>query len=246
MHGSGGLRGWGQQSFPDPSLLYVRGFDPATNRFKYEVNQRFGAVNTGSTTLRSPVTLTALMRFDLGPTRERQLLTAQLDQGRIRPGQKTQEFFWRAVYASGGIPNPLATLLRQQDTLKLSPAQADSIASLNRYYTVRNDAIWSPVARYFANLPDTYDRTAAYDRYISARKATIDLLISVAPAVKNLLTAEQQRRLPAQISTYLEPRYLASIRNGTATFTSGFFGADPFGGGGGGGGGGPNVVIIRQ
>jgi hypothetical protein len=245
MHGSGGLHGWGQQSFPDPSLLYVRGFDPATNRFKYEVNQRFGAVNTGSTTLRSPVTLTALMRFDLGPTRERQLLTQQLDQGRIRPGQKTQEFFWRAIYSTGGIPNPLATLLRQQDTLKLTPTQADSIASLNRYYTVRNDAIWSPIAAYFANLPDTYDRTAAYDRYIGARKATIDLLMKIAPAVKGLLTAEQLRRLPTQVSTYLEPRYLASIRNGTATFTSGFFGADPFGGGGGGGGG-SNVVIIRQ
>ena len=30
LHGSNGLRGWGQPSFPDQSLLYVRGFDPGT------------------------------------------------------------------------------------------------------------------------------------------------------------------------------------------------------------------------
>jgi hypothetical protein len=215
------------------------------------VNQRFGAINNGAGTLRSPVTLTALLRFDLGPTRERQFLTQQLDQGRIHAGNKVPEIFWRAIYASGGIPNPMATILRQQDSLKLTAPQADSIASLNRMYTVKNDAVWSPVATYFANLPDNYDRNAAYDRFIQARKATLDLLIQLAPSIKGLLTAEQIRKLPGQISPFLEPRYLASIRSGTATFTSGFFGSNAFGGpgigGGDGGGGGITITttIVR-
>jgi hypothetical protein len=63
---------------------------------------------------------------------------------------------------------------------------------------------------------------------MSARKATIDLLTQLAPDIKGLLTAEQRRKLPTFISSYLEPRYLASIRSGTAGFTGG----SPFGAGG--------------
>jgi hypothetical protein len=141
----------------------------------------------------------------------------------------------------------MATILRQQDSLKLTPAQADSIATLNRQYTVKVDAIWTPIAHYFAGLSDTFDRDVVYDKYISGRKATVDLLMQMVPAVKKNLTLAQQRMLPANVQSYLEPRYLASIRNGTATFTSGFFGADGFAGGGGGGGGNfTTTTIIRQ
>src|SRR3989454_10830096 len=42
LHGGAHLHGWGYATAPDPVLLYARGFDPATNRFRYEVNGRFG------------------------------------------------------------------------------------------------------------------------------------------------------------------------------------------------------------
>jgi hypothetical protein len=225
VHGSSNLKGWGQPAFPDQQLLYVRGFDPAAKRYRYEVNQRFGTTNQ-STGFRNPVTLTAMMRFDVGPTREKQLLTQQLDRGRRNPGQKAPEIMLKAMYGNGGIPNPLATILRQQDTLKLTGLQADSLATLNRMYTIRNDAVWAPVTKAFAELPDSYDRDDAYAKYMHARKATIDLLIQLSPSIKSLLSSEQRRKLPAFIQSYLEPRYLASIRSGTAGFTGGsMFGA---------------------
>ncbi|HEY8166555.1 MAG TPA: TonB-dependent receptor [Gemmatimonadaceae bacterium] len=249
LHGSN-VRGWGQPASLDQSLLYVRGFDPVTLKYKYEVNQRFASNNQALSGFRAPVTLTALMRFDVGPTRERQLLTQQLDRGRRTSGTKTNEFILRAMYGTGGIPNPMATILRQQDSLHLTGPQADSVATMNRGYTIRMDAIWSPVAKYFAGLPDSYDRDDAYDRYIQARHETVDYLAKLAPAIKGLLTSEQWRKLPPFVATYLEPRYLASIRNGTATFTGG----SGFGGGGAvfaGGdffipaGAGGNVIIRR-
>jgi len=253
FHDDDNLHGWGQYATPDPSLLYVRGFDPSTNRYTYEVNQRFGATNPQYSAFRAPVTLTAMVRFDVGPTRERQLLTTQLNRGRTLPGQKLPELMLRVVYGQGGgIQNPLATILRQQDSLHLTAKQADSIASLNRWYTLRNDSIWAPVAKYLGTLPDRYDEGAAYERYITARHATIDLLIQIGPDVKGLLTAEQRRKLPAFVASYLEPRYLASIRSGTATFVGGMFpvmGAPGPGGGGNvfvGPGGGTQQVIIRQ
>ncbi len=229
LNGSSSLKGWGQPAFPDQQLLYVRGFDPAAQRYRYEVNQRFGSTNQASG-FRVPVTLTAMMRFDVGPTRERQMLTQQLDRGRRTQGTKAPEVMLKAMYGNGGLPNPLATILRQQDSLKLTGPQADSLATLNRMYTIRNDRLWSPLAKQFAELPDGYDRDEVYGKYMQARRATIDLLSELAPHIKSLLTAEQRRKLPPFIATYLEPRYLASIRSGTAGFTGGgnmFGGAAP-------------------
>jgi hypothetical protein len=250
VHDDNNLKGWGQPATPDPALLYVRGFNPATQRYRYEVNQRFGATNPQFNEFRAPVTLTALLRFDVGPTRERQSLTQQLNRGRTLPGQKLPEPMLRAIYGGGGgLQNPLATILRQQDSLHLTAKQADSIAALNRWYSIRNDSIWAPVAKYLGTLPDRYDEGTAYDRYMNARHATIDLLTKIGPQVKGLLTPEQRRKLPPFVASYLEPRYLASIRSGTATFVSGMFpgGGAPVGGGGnvfiGGGGGGAQVIV---
>lgn len=253
INGSDKLRGWGQPAFPDASLLYVRGFDPANQSYVYEVNQRFGSTNRAFGGFRAPVTLTAMMRFDIGPTRERQMLTQQLDRGRRTEGTRVAEPMLRALVIGGGTPNPMAPILRQQDSLKLNSVQADSIAVLNRSYTIKAEQIWGPVVKEFAALPDNYDRNIVYDRYIKARKATIDLMISIAPSVKGLLTDDQWRKLPAFVASNLDTRYLASIRNGSAMFV----GTGGFGGGGfegmftrmdvvQGGGGGGTVTIIRH
>jgi carboxypeptidase family protein len=243
LHGSNNLRGWGQQVFPDQSLLYVRGFDSQTQRFRYEVNQRFGATSPAFSAFRAPVTLTAMLRFDVGPTRERQMLEQQLDRGRTRDGQKIPEPMIRMMFGNGGLPNPMAQILRQQDTLKLTGAQADSIATMNRWYIIRIDSIWSPVAKYLAELPNRYDEDEAYEHYIHARRATVDLLSKLGPKIKGLLTAEQRRKLPPFVASYLEPRYLASIRSGTGSFTGGMM-MGPMGGGMAGGG--ERRTIIRH
>ena len=248
LHGENNLRGWGQAAIPDQSLLYVRGFDPATRSYKYEVNQRFGATDPARSVFRTPVTLTAMMRVDVGPTRERQMLTSMLDRGRTAPGDRLPEPFIKGMLGGGGFPNPLASILRQQDSLQLTAPQADSVATLNRWYSVRLDSIWSPVAAYLGALPNRYDQSDAYDRYLAARRASVDLLARIVPDVTALLTPVQRRKLPSFISGYLDPRYLASIRSGTMAFTGGGFIPPGAGGGPVGGpvGGGGQVVIIRN
>src|SRR5258705_13585573 len=145
LHGESKLHGWGQFSFVDPTLLYVRGFDSAAKRFKYEVNPRFGSTNPQFNAFRTPVTLTMQMRVDIRPSRERQQLTQMLDRARTQPGQRIPEGLLPAQYGSGGLMNPMAQILRSMDTLGLSGKQADSIASLNRRYTIKLDSIWTPV-----------------------------------------------------------------------------------------------------
>jgi len=246
LHDDNKLRGWGQNPTPDPQLLVVRGFDPATRRYRYDVNQRFGATNPQFTAFRMPVTLTAMLRFDVGPTRERQALTQQLNVGRSIDGNRIPEQMLKAIYGSGGFVNPLATILRQSDTLQLTVPQADSLATLNRWYLIRADSIWTPIARKLASLPDRYDSDEAYSSYRQGRRATVDLLTRVAANVRGLLTADQKRKLPPLVASYLDPRYLASIRSGTA----GAGGGGGFPGGGpifmGGGGGGQQTIRIDR
>jgi hypothetical protein len=242
LHGQSKLHGWGQTTFADPTLMYVRGFDSTAQRFRYEVNPRFGSSNPQFNAFRAPVTLTMQVRVDVGPSRERQQLTQMLDRGRKQPGQKIPEQALRAQYGSGGLLNPMAQLLRSMDTLGLVGWQADSIATMNRRYTIRLDSIWSPVARYLAALPEHYDQGEAYDRYTTARKATVDMLMAYAPAITLVLRAEHMRKLPWLVACYLFTGYLAGIRSGTvgggAGGAFGGFGGGGFGRGGGGGGGG--------
>ena len=227
VNGSDHLRGWGQTPSPDQTLLYVRGFDVSTQRYVYEVNQRFGATRPQFMALRSPVVLTTTVRFDLGPTREKQNVEQWVGAGRDRPGSKLPASFFRSNGPSS-IMNPLTAILRQQDSLQLTTAQADSVAVMNRRYTYRSDSIWAPVGQQLGALPNEYDADEAYASYVRARRAQVDMLIRLAPEVNALLTPAQKRKLPAQVLNMLDHRYLRSIRSGVNTFV---------GGGGGGGGG---------
>jgi hypothetical protein len=216
LHGETNRRGWGQAISPDATLLFVRGFDPAAQRFRYEVNPRFGSTNPRETVNRNPVVVTAQFRVDIGFTRERQLLTQSLDRGRRRTGTRSTDQDIRGMSSTLIPQNAMSLIMRQADSLKLTRKQADSISALNRVYVVAYDSIWTPVAKYLAALPDQYDRAAAYDRYRRAREQTIDVLMRLAPAVRELLTADQLRMLPSTAVTSLDRRYLAAVRSSTA------------------------------
>jgi hypothetical protein len=241
LHGENHLQGWGQTPFIDNNLLYVRGFDPTNQRYIYAVNQRFGSSSTAFNTALAPVSVVAMLKWDTAPTRERQTLTQTLDRGRTTDGTRIQEPILKALYGTNAVFNPLPQILRQADTLHLTGDQADSIATLNRWYTIRVDSIWTPIAKALAALPDHYNHNAAYDRYRAAREATVDLLLKVTPGVKQMLSADQRRKLPDIVTSSLDPWYLQSIRSGTAGSSANPFSnaAATFGGGG------QTMTIIR-
>jgi hypothetical protein len=121
----------------------------------------------------------------------------------------------------------MLVIIRQQDSLHLTTLQADSIAAMNRRYAYRSDSLWSPTAHYLAGLPSHYDEGEAYDRFIRARRAQIDMLSKLAPTIRELLTPEQRRKLPQLTLNTLDPLYLASVRDGTSLYVGG--GNFPFG-----------------
>jgi hypothetical protein len=215
LHGANKLHGWGQTPFVDQSLLFVRGFDAATSRYKYEVNQRFGSARTSQTFSRTPVVLTMQMGIDLAPTRDWQVLRQQLDRGRSRAGVKLTEPQVRQMSAQM-FPNPMARMLQTAEQLHLSRKQADSLATMSRRYTRLVDSLWTPAAKELAALPKDYDRTAAQARLVSAREKAIGYLMVAAPTARDMLTKGQLRVLSSGIANMLEPRYLELLRNGMA------------------------------
>jgi hypothetical protein len=215
LHGSNDVHGWGQNIQPDQNLLYARGFDPVSRQFKYDVNQRFGSTRPQQSGTHAVPYISLSLSLDIGVTRERQLLTRQLDIGRGRPGNK-QTADAMKLLGTTSIPNPMAMILQQSDSLKLSREQADSLATLSHAFAVFADSMWTPAASYLASLPADFSHGEAYDRYVKARERTVDYLLTLVPGAKNVLTASQRRKLPMQISNYLDERVLKYLRSSTA------------------------------
>lgn len=69
FHGADGIKGWGQATRPDGTLLYVQGFDPLSNQFQYRVNERFGATGIQGNAVRIPFQIGIQARLSLGPNR---------------------------------------------------------------------------------------------------------------------------------------------------------------------------------
>jgi hypothetical protein len=224
VHGSNNLHGWGAPAFVDQNLLFVRGFDPATNTYKYDVNPRFGSNRQATALNLAPMQLTLDVRFDVGPERERQDLFLRLRGGRGGRGNKASEQQLRLQYARQ-YPNPFEQMLRQQDSLGLSNEVADSIAILNKTYGKAIDSIWTPVAKYLASLPEKYDLDEAYERVRTAENKSLDQMAIYGPAAKQLLTSEQVRKLPPFIALFLDNKAIRQVRPGRAGGgRGGFFG----------------------
>ena len=144
-----------------------------------------------------------------------QLLTQRLDMGRGRPGTKQNAQAFKS-FGTSSIPNPMAMILQQPDSLKLTRKQADSLATLSTKYSRWADSVWSPIAKTLEAEPDHYSRGEAYKEYVHAREQTVDYLLGVAPDVRGLLTPAQKRKLPPAILNFLDDRVLKFLRSSSA------------------------------
>ncbi len=115
-------------------------------------------------------------------------------------------------YGTTGMANPMLMILGQSDSLGLTARQADSIATLSRWYMVRLSGIWSPAAKFYSVPANRGDRSAAA-RFADAPLATANLLIGLAPQISGLLTPEQRAKLSPRIAAYLDPTKVSAVAN---------------------------------
>jgi Carboxypeptidase regulatory-like domain len=164
LHGANSLHGWGTAAAPDRTLYTVRGFDPATNRFLYTVNPRFGSTNPSSSTLRAPFRLTLDVQLDVARSIPEQQLDRWLRPGRAgRPGPKLPAAEFMRRYQRT-VPDPYGELLQATDSLLLSNDQITRIQTVRTTYRARVDAMWTALCNYLGSLEDTYDFDAVAKR----------------------------------------------------------------------------------
>ncbi|MDB4890048.1 MAG: hypothetical protein JWL61_1903 [Gemmatimonadetes bacterium] len=220
LHGDN-LHGWGQPVVPDRTLLYVRGFDPASRTFKYQVNEHFGVANGQNSAYRVPFQIGLQGRLSVGQDPARQQIGRVFGGG--GPGGNSVEAFKTRLARL--VPNPFLTTIALDDSLKLAltAEQKTKLKALSDAIAPVADKLAGEIAEILAasgNAPDprvvgvkVQGKTA--EARAMGEKAMADL--------KATLTPEQWAKLPDSVKT------LPAGRG---------FGGDGGGDGGGGGGGG--------
>jgi hypothetical protein len=208
----GNMEGWGQPGFADPTLLYVRGFDPVTRQYKYEVNQRFGETRGTRSLPAQPFRVTLEMRLSLGPPMERQQAQIEL-RGFFRAGQPAptvQSIKQRAV---NNAASALRQLLPQKDSIPLRKEQVDSVNKMIASLTKSADSIWTPMAEYIVKVgvKDAADAEAVR-RLRETKRAVEDAQFASYTALRTLLSPEQRRRLKPPLALMIQEDYQKQVR----------------------------------
>lgn len=206
LHGQGGLHGWGTTISPDPTLLIVRGFDPQANRFRYDVNPRFGSTSLAQSTIRAPFRVSLDVSFDLGPPMAQQQLERVLNRGRGgRPGPRLSSDSIRIRFARN-VPSIYAAVIEEADSLLLSRTQVDSLRAANERWVRKVDVIWTRLADALAAMADDYDVRRATQMTEDATDAAWELAQQEIPALRSILTPLQFSLAPGNI------QYLANAQ----------------------------------
>ena len=223
VHGNAATHGWGQDIQPDQNLLFVRGFDPVTKQFKYSVNDRFGSTRPQQSASRSAAFVSINVIYDIGFTRERQVLTQRLDVGRAPPGHQTK----RAI--SQGVRDDVHTESDVDDSPAAGfiEAHAESRRIVSRRSAPSSRGMPIRSGRRRRRFSRLSPRATAMARRTGNMwwrvKQTVDYLITLVPNVRGLVTPEQKRKLPNLILNYLDDRVLKFLRSSTAGDGGNFF-----------------------
>mgnify|MGYP001546271333 CR=1 FL=1 len=205
IHGNGHLQGWGMPPQPDPVLLRVRGFDPASNAFIYSVKPRFGSTSLLTTSQRVPFRVTLDISIDIGHSTDEQALDQNL---RLRPslvGTHAPVDSVKLRYMNRNFSDFLGFLLvRMKDSLALTNDQMRQMQDEREALRRRADTVYTHLAEYLVALPDGYDRKAAIKKINDAGDRVWTDIDAEGKFLTRLLTPAQVRLLPSPIFNMIQ------------------------------------------
>jgi hypothetical protein len=158
LHGDGRLQGWGSPAAPDRILYSVQGFDPASKRFLYAVNPRFGSTRASETARRSPFRVTLDVRVELGRPIRRQQFDRFREMAPLRQNHaRAPVDSLRARLNDYEVGNYYDVLIRMRDSLLLTTDQVAHLQVASNAYMARADSAWGEVAALMASERTGYD-----------------------------------------------------------------------------------------
>ncbi|MEP6621853.1 MAG: carboxypeptidase-like regulatory domain-containing protein [bacterium] len=199
LHAERGLQGWGTTVSPDAVLLIVRGFDAQANRFRYDVNPRFGSTSLAQTTVRVPFRVTLDVSIDIGPATAQQQLERVLNRGRAgHPGGRLTADSIRARF-SRNVPNLYTQIIEESDSLLLSREQVDSLRVGSARWIARSNTLWLELGEKLAAMSDDYDVKLATQMTEDATDAAWELARREAIGIKEILSPLQMSMAPGTV-----------------------------------------------
>ncbi len=205
FHGAGNLHGWGQFVRPDPTLLFVRGFDPVTQRFLYTVNERFGSVGATANAYRVPFQIALQARYTIGPDRQREFL----DGLRRGGGAGAAGGAGPAGQGQGGLasrfesmlPNPAAKILELKLGFRLDDSQVTKLTALSDSFTAHVKALAEQVRTEIEQAGPNPDGPRLFARIRPRLEAGREEYRRVLKVSQDILTKEQWGQVPESIRT---------------------------------------------
>jgi hypothetical protein len=206
FHGADNAHGWGMNSRPNSTLLFVRGFDPATRQFDYVVNERFGVSDPRAIASRPPFQLTITASYQFGPDRRREAVDrlrgirpapSRGGAGSANPSQQlTAQSFRERL--STLVMSPTAVALELRDSLRLTADQIAQLTTLGDSVTARTDALVREVETRVELSGQTDARALAGLLRSMTERAVAGARQDLA-AVRAILTDEQWGLLPRAV-----------------------------------------------
>lgn len=215
INGGDDLRGWGQRGFGrDNVLLYPRGFDPAQNRFLYQVNERFGETRTRRGGFGSPFQVQLSARLVIGRQQGQGGLAAigggAGGGGFGAPGGRRGGGGFGGIVREGGgidvdallarlLPDPVSPILLLRDTLGLTPEQVAGIEAIRDSLRARNEPVRQAVRDAIPATATAQNGGELFGRVGPLLEPGRQNVQRALRDVQAVLTPEQWRRVPAAL-----------------------------------------------
>ncbi|HEY4216184.1 MAG TPA: carboxypeptidase-like regulatory domain-containing protein [Gemmatimonadaceae bacterium] len=199
LHGTDHLRGWGAPAAPDPTLYFVRGFDPTTQHFTYEVNPRFGNTRPSISQFLNPFRVTFEVSFSVNGNVQRQQLEVYMRPTRGAPGVRPPaDTILRRLRSTGfSATSPFFWIISNADSLLLSPQQLSEMQASADRVRAMTDSTYKALAIELANLPAGYNPDTVSERIQTVSSTIFRFPPSESAVISRVLTPIQFRLLPA-------------------------------------------------
>jgi len=196
LHGSEKMRGWGTRAAPDPVLLVPRGFDASAQRFRYDVNPRFGDTRAFRTLSRQPFRITVDFSLDFSVPYDVQQLRRAVEPMKVKNGWEPRGADSISAIYLRNTSNVHRLLLAESDSLFLTADQIKRLIAADSVFSAGVRDIYVPLGKFLAGRPDRIVGKIELDSVTAATKRYWPLFWQQADVADSIITSQQKDLLP--------------------------------------------------
>ena len=192
LHGQNHLLGWGQPAFADPVLLNVRGFDAATQQFRYSVNPLFGSSPAYRAAFRPPFRIALEARFDISHNLESQALESFVNHRPEGTPFNANSLKEKLIGTAGSFRNnDIDRILQHADSLRLDPDQSSRLKVLRARFDAVRDSLYGDLAQFLVARKGEYSTPRVRERWHETIVRSVRSTFQTGTDVRILLRPEQ-------------------------------------------------------